>query len=306
MKLGMFIGASGTPWDIFGQVEEVVRAEKDGYDSFWFSQIAGLDALTVIALAGPKTSRIEIGTAVVPTYTRHPNVMAQQALTTNAATKGRLVLGIGPSHRPGIERLGLSYDHTARHMREYLTILRALTTDGRVDYQGRMYRMASQLAVPGAQPFPILISALAPAMLGIAGRLADGTVTWMAGRKAVEKQISPMIRAAAMEAGRPEPRVVVALPVAVCDDEAEGRARAGETFQGYGNLVNYRRILDVEGGGPGDVAVCGPEASVERQIRAFADAGTTEFVCSIYPVGDDTKGSIGRTRRFLNSLVGKL
>jgi F420-dependent oxidoreductase-like protein len=306
LKLGMFIGASGAPWDIFGQIEEVVRAEHDGYDSFWFSQIAGLDALTVIAIAGLRTQRIEIGTAVVPTYTRHPNVMAQQALTTNAATRGRLVLGIGPSHRPGIERLGFSYDHTARHVREYVTILRALTTVGKVDHAGKAYRMAAALQVPGAQPFPILISALAPAMLKIAGQVADGTVTWMAGRKAIETHVSPRIREAAREAGRPEPRIVVALPVAVCDDEAAGRERAATTFQGYGNLVNYRRILDVEGGGPGDVAVCGPEASVERQIRAFADAGCTEFVASIYPAGDDVKASVTRTRQFVNSLVGKL
>jgi 5,10-methylenetetrahydromethanopterin reductase len=306
MRLGMFIGASGAPWDVFGQVEEVVRAEQDGYDSFWFSQIGGLDALTVIAMAGPKTSTIEIGTAVVPTYTRHPNVMAQQALTANAATGGRLVLGIGPSHRPVIERLGLSYDHTARHMREYVTIVRALVTQGKVDFEGRMYRLAARLQVPGARPFPVLISALAPAMLKIAGEVADGTVTWMAGRKAVEKQVSPMVRAAAREAGRPEPRVVVALPVAVCDDEADGRKRAAQTFQVYGNLVNYRRILDVEGGGPGDVAVCGTEASVERQIRGFADAGATDFVCSVFPASDDTQASLDRTRSYLNSLVGKV
>jgi 5,10-methylenetetrahydromethanopterin reductase len=306
MKLGIFIGASGTPWDIFGQVEEVVQAEEDGFDSFWFSQIAGLDALTVIALAGARTQRIKLGTAVVPTYTRHPNVMAQQALTSNAASRGRLILGIGPSHRPVIERLGFSYDHAARHIREYVTILRALTTDGKVDFQGKAFRMAAALQVPGAQPFPILISALAPAMLKIAGEVADGTVTWMAGRKAIQTHVAPLIRQAARDAGRLDPRVVVAVPVAVCDDEAAGRERAASIFQMYGNLVNYRRILDVEGGGPGDVAVCGTEAEVERQIRAFAEAGATDFVASVYPVGDDVKASVTRTRQFLNGLVGRL
>jgi F420-dependent oxidoreductase-like protein len=306
MRLGVFIGASGAPWDIFGQVNEVVQAEKDGYDSFWFAQVGGLDALTVIALAGPATSRIEIGTAVVPTYTRHPNVMAQQALTANAATKGRLALGIGPSHRPVIERLGMSYDHAALHVREYVTIVRALVHEGRVDFHGKMYNLTAALQVPGAQPFPVLISALAPRMLRTAGEVADGTVTWMAGRKAVETHVAPRITAAAREAGRPSPRVVVALPVAVCDDEAAGREKAGQTFQMYGQLTNYRRILDVEGSNPGDVALCGPEASVERQVRAFASAGATDFVCAIYPVGDDNAGSIRRTREFLNNLTGKL
>jgi F420-dependent oxidoreductase-like protein len=306
MRLGTFIGASGAPWDILGQVEQVALAEKDGFDSFWFAQIAGLDALTVIALAGKATSRIEIGTAVVPTYTRHPNVMAQQALTANAAAGGRLVLGIGPSHRPVIERLGLSYDHTARHVREYVSIVRALVHEGRADFHGRMYNLTTALQVPGAQPFPILISALAPAMLKIAGSLADGTITWMAGRKAVESHIVPLITAAAREAGRPEPRVAVGVPVAVCDDESEGREKAARIFQMYGNLTNYRRILDVEGADPGDVAVCGPEAAVERRLRAFASAGATDLLASIYPVGEDSAASIEHTRQFLKTLVGRL
>ncbi len=306
MKLGMFIGASGAPFDIWGQINEVVQAEKDGFASFWFAQIAGLDALTVIAMAGPETSTIEIGTAVVPTYTRHPNVMAQQALTANAATRGRLVLGIGPSHRPGIERLGLSYDHAARHVREYVTIVRALVQEGRVSFKGRMYDLTTALQVPGAQPFPILISALAPMMLKTAGAVADGTITWMAGRKAIETHVAPRINAAAREAGRPLPRVVAAIPVAVCDQEAMGREKAAQIFQMYGNLTNYRRILDVEGSNPGDIAVTGPEEAVERQIRAFAAAGATDFIASIYPVGDDAQASIRRTREFLKGLLGRL
>jgi 5,10-methylenetetrahydromethanopterin reductase len=306
LRLGLFIGASGAPWDIFGQVEEVVRAEKDGYDSFWFAQVSGLDALTVIALAGPATERIEIGTAVVPTYTRHPNVMAQQALTVNAATRGRLVLGIGPSHRPVIERLGLSYDQAALHVREYVSIVRALVHEGRVEFEGQKYSVRTALQVPGARPFPILISALAPLMLRTAGEVADGTVTWMAGRKAIETHVAPRVRAAAKEAGRPEPRIVVGIPVAVCDDPAAGRRRAAQIFQLYGNLPNYRRILDVEGANPEDVAVCGPEATVEAGLRAFAAAGATDLIVSLYPVGDDTQASLQRTREFVNTLTGKL
>lgn len=306
MKLGLFIGANGAPFDLPGQIREVQSAERDGFDSFWFAQIAGLDALTVIAMAGPVTERIEIGTAVIPTYTRHPNVMAQQALTVNAATNGRLILGIGPSHRPGIERLGLSYDHTARHVREYVTVLRALVHESKVAFKGRMYDITAGLQVPGARPFPILISALAPAMLKVAGEITEGTVTWMAGHRAIETHIAPRINAAASAAGRPAPRVVAAVPVAVCDSEAAGRERAARNFQLYGNLTNYRRILDVEGSDPGDIAACGPEDSVERQIREFARAGATDFVASVYPVGDDNAASIARTREFLTTLIGKL
>lgn len=306
MRLGIMIGASGAPFDLFGQIDEVVQAEKDGFDSFWFAQIGGYDALTVIAMAGPHTERIEIGTAVVPTYTRHPNVMAQQAITANSATKGRLTLGIGPSHRPVIERLGLNYDRVALHVREYVTIVRTLVHRQRVAHKGEMYNLTTALQIPDAQPFPVIISALAPLMLRVAGEVADGTVTWMAGRKAIAKHVVPRVRRAAQAAGREEPRVVVALPVAVCDDEAAGRAKANQSFQVYGQLENYRRILDVEGGDPGDVAVCGPEDAVERQIRAFAEAGATDFVASLYPVGDDTKKSLERSREFVKTLVGKV
>jgi F420-dependent oxidoreductase-like protein len=191
-------------------------------------------------------------------------------------------------------------------VREYLQVLRRLIHEGRVDFHGRVYNITTALQVPGAQPFPILISALAPAMLKIAGEFAEGTITWMAGRKAIETHIVPRIRAAAEEAGRPAPRVAVGVPVAVCDDEKAGRDKAARIFQVYGNLTNYRRILDVEGSNPGDVAVCGPEAAVEEQLRAFSAAGATDLLASIYPVGDSSEASIERSREFLRTLVGKL
>jgi alkanesulfonate monooxygenase SsuD/methylene tetrahydromethanopterin reductase-like flavin-dependent oxidoreductase (luciferase family) len=144
-------------------------------------------------------------------------------------------------------------------------------------------------------------------MLALAGEVADGTVTWMAGLKAIDTHVTPRIRAAAEAAGRPPPRVCVALPVAVTDDVSAARERAARTFERYGQLTNYRRILDVEGvEGPSEVAVIGDEASVERQVRAFADAGATDFIGSIMPVGDDAARSAERTRSLLKELVGKV
>jgi F420-dependent oxidoreductase-like protein len=307
MKLGLFIGASGAPWDVPGQARQVVEAERDGFDSFWFAQVGGSDALSVITLAGPMTSRIEIGTAVVPVFTRHPNVLAQQAHTANNAAGGRLVLGIGPSHRPAVERLGLSYEQVAPRIREYLEVLRALSTRQRVSFEGHFYRLTTAFQMPWAQPFPILLSALAPLMLRAAGELADGTVTWMVGRRTLAEHIAPRITKAAAAAGRPPPRIAVGLPVAVCDSAADGRARAAVAFQGYGQLVNYRRMLDIEGAaGPEDVAVVGTEEEVETQLRAFAKAGATDFLASAFPVGADVEASLSRTRELLKGLVGKI
>jgi F420-dependent oxidoreductase-like protein len=311
MRIGLFPGSvPGQLKTMDDVIEQVVKAEGDGFDGFWTPHLSsrGFDALTTLALAGRQTSRIELGTAVVPSYPRHPTALAQQAMTVQAASKGRLALGIGPSHQPVVEdSWGLSYDRPARHTREYLSVLNQLVADGAASYSGEMYRVDAQLEMSGAAPFPVLISALAPAMLRVAGELADGTITWMCGISAIETHVAPRINRAAERAGRAGPRVCVGLPVAVTDDKAAAFEQAASLFERYGSLVNYRRMLNIESvDGPADVAVIGDEAEVERRLQAFADAGATDFLASVFPVGDDHTESVSRTERLLASLVGKV
>ena len=289
-------------------IKDVQAAERDGFHGVWFGQIFGGDTLTTIALVGAQTERIELGTAVIPTYLHHPFSLAQQALTVGAAAGGRFVLGIGPSHQPVVEQMwGLSYEKPARHMREYLSVLRPLIDEGRVSYSGNVFRVNGGLQVPDARPVPIIISALAPVMLRIAGELADGTVTWMAGRKAIETHVVPRINKAAEEAGRPAPRVCVALPVAVTNDLDKTRERAAQVFSIYGQLVNYRRVLDVEGvEGPADVGIFGTASDVEHQIRAFANAGATDLLAAVFPGSDDAESSMRETRELLKSLISSV
>jgi F420-dependent oxidoreductase-like protein len=305
MKLGLFYGGDQA---VERQVQATVDAEKDGFDSIWLGQVFGPDALTVIAIAGERTSRIEFGTSVVPTYLRHPTAMAAQAMTTQAATHGRFSLGLGLSHAPVVQGMwGLSYDRPAVHMREYLTIVQALLKDGRVSHTGEFFNVRAQLAIPGTTPPPVLIAALAPVMLKIAGTLSDGTITWMTGPKTLETHICPRLNKAAEEAGRPKPRVVVSLPVAVTDDPDEAREKAARAFAIYGTLPNYQRVLNIEGAaGPASVAIVGNEAECERQIREVASAGATEFAAALFPVGDDAKASIARSNALVKSLVGKV
>ncbi len=305
MRLGIFFGGSN---DVQGQIQKVVEAEQDGFDGFWFGQVFGPDVLAIIAMAGQKTSRIELGTSVVPTYPRHPVMMAQQALTAQAATGGRFNLGIGLSHKPVVEGMwGMSYERPAVHMREYLSVLRPLLKDGRVSFNGEFFRVNAAVQVDAPEPPPVLIAALAPVMLRLAGEVADGTVTWMVGRKTLETHIVPRINSAAKAAGRAAPRVVVGLPVAVTDDVGEARERAARSFQVYGALPNYQRMLSIEGAaGPAEVAIVGDEKEVEGQLRGLASAGATDLVADMFPVGDDASASLGRTRALLKSLVGKL
>jgi 5,10-methylenetetrahydromethanopterin reductase len=266
------------------------------------SNIFGLDALTALAVVGSQVPGIELGTAVVPTYPRHPVVLAQQALTVATAVGGRLALGIGLSHKIVIEdRYGLSFDRPARHMREYLSILLPLLEGQPADFRGETMRAAVTLTTPRPGRVPVLLAALGPRMLELAGRRTDGTVLWMTGPATVRDYIVPAISKAAAEAGRPGPRVVCLLPVCVTDDPDGARARAARVFAIYGQLPSYRAMLDREGAeGPGDVAIVGSEDEVAAQIRALDQAGVTDFVAGEYSRAEDEHR---RTRALLKTFT---
>ena len=299
------IGVGGRGNGIDAALEEAKRAEEAGFQSLWFSNIFAHDALTLIALAGRATERIELGTAVVPTHSRHPLYMAQQALSTNAACGGRLALGIGPSHKVVIENmLGLSFEKPARHVREYVQVLKALLEEGRVKHEGQVYRVQGQLHVPGATPCPVLIGGLGKLMRRIAGGLADGTLTWMTGRRTLAEEIGPDVRAAAEEAGRPAPRIVAALPVCVTDDVAAAREAIDKVLAMYPSLPSYKAMLDLEGATrPSDIALVGDESSVADGVRALADAGVTDFNASIIGAGGDAKAAAERTWQLMAELA---
>ena len=310
MRIGVFVGASVADlMTLEGLLARIKQAEDDGFDSFWIPHISarGYDALTTLALAGMQTSRIELGVGVVPTYPRHPAALAQQALTTATATNGRFILGIGPSHRPGMEDgFGIPYDRPALHTREYLSVMRPLLEAGAVQFQGEFFNVNLELAALERPACPILVSALAPQMLNLAGQLADGTVTWMAGPRTIETHITPRIQRSAQNSGRAAPRVTVGLPTAATDDENAGRRQAAESYARYGDLVNYRRVLDIEGvESPAEVAVIGNEQSIQHQLEAFAEGGATDFVGNIFDVpGEPESGQ--RAYEALKSLVGKI
>lgn len=307
MRIGIGIGTEviARPQHPQAIAEEAAAAENDGFRSAWCVHFSrGIDALSAITLAGMATRDIALGSSVIPTYPRHPLALAQQAATVQAAIGGRLTLGIGLSHRPVIEGMfGLPYASPARHMREYLSILGPMLREGRASFDGRFYRVDAEVLVPGTSPVPIVVAALGPAMLDVAGELADGTVTWMAGPRTLGEHIAPRIAAAAGRAGRSAPRVIVGVPVAVCDDVSQGRTAASELLGRYDTLANYQRLFEREGvGGSADIAVVGDEGTVEGRLRAFASAGATELWCVPLPVGDDPDASFGRTRGLLKAI----
>ena len=301
MRIGIFSGSTndGT---IDQLVDEAKTAEAKGFASFYVSQIFGHDALTALAVIGREVPRIELGTGVVPTYPRHPMMLAQQALTVNAASAGRLALGIGLSHKLVVESMwGLSYDKPVRHLREYLSVLMPLLDGSNVAFDGDDYRVHAGVSLPVAQRPGVFVAALGEQMLRVAGALADGTVTWCTGPETLRTHIVPTLNAAAEAAGRPKPRVISALPVCVSQDKAGAVARAAELFQVYGFLPSYRAMLDKEGAaGPEDVAIVGNEAEVADRIRALADIGVTDFTASEFGGNPD---EVERTRELLKTLL---
>src|SRR4051794_13912878 len=249
MRIGLMIGPErGHARDKAATLVADARAAEDaGFAAIWVPQIPNdFDALTAITLMGGATTRVELGTAVMPIQTRHPIAMAQQALSTQAVCEGRLTLGLGPSHHWIVtDMLGLPYEKPARLVRNYVEALNvALAGPGSVDVENDDFRIHNPLDITDIAPTPILLAALAPVMLRIAGEQAAGTILWMADERAIADHVVPRITSAA--AGRPAPRVVAGIPVTLCGpgEVDEARERANRTLGHAEYSPNYERLLE--------------------------------------------------------------
>jgi F420-dependent oxidoreductase-like protein len=295
MDIGVFIGDTRGSAGLEEVVAQVRAAADAGFGAVWSAQAFGWDALTTLAVAGGRVRGIGLGTAAVPVPQRHPLVLAGQALTVQAAVGDRLTLGIGAGIATMVESMfGLPGDRPARRMREYLSVLVPLLRGESVTHQGETLTAVGAVTVPGAPPPPVLVAALGPAMLRVAGELADGTVTWMTGPRTIADHIVPSITKAAAGAGRPAPRVVAGLAVCVTGDEAGVRGRIGEQFALAGQVPEYRAMLDRERvAGPQDVVVVGDEDAVARHLQRLADAGVTEFIASPFGSTEEQERTTG-------------
>ncbi len=304
MRIGTMIGADGAQATLDDVIGVAKRAEAAGLDNVWLANIFSFDAISMLALMGRETQRIGLGTAVTPTYPRHPTAIAQQAMTTQAACSGRFTLGVGLSHKIVIEdMLGFSYDKPARHMREYLSVLMPLVRGEAVNFDGDEYRVRGvTMDVPGSENLDVVVAALGPVMLKIAGELADGTNTWMVGPKTMETHIIKRLSDAADAAGKPQPKVVGGYPVILTNKPDEARAKIAEGLTIYGQLPSYRAMLDREGvDGPADIAIAGDENLLRGEIKRLEDIGVTDFNAAIMDVEE---GAYDRTLEFLASLKG--
>lgn len=317
MRLGVMIGAErgDSARKVSRLLADIEWAENAAMDTAWIPQVPNdFDALMAVALMGTRTTRIELGTAVVPLQAQHPVALARQALSTQAATGGRLALGVGPSHHWIIQdMLGLPYEKPAAYTRDYLEVLRAaFAGPGQIDVENDHFTVHNPNDLAPVGPLPVLVAALGPVMLALAGEHADGTVLWMADERAVANHVVPRITKAADNAGRPAPRIVAGIPVCLCAasevDAAKERANRilgeAEVSPNYQRLLEYGDARDV-----GDICAAGDEDAILARMRRFADAGVTDLSVRLLPIGDSREELIAskrRTREVISELGAQL
>ncbi|MET7475572.1 LLM class F420-dependent oxidoreductase [Streptomyces sp. NPDC005648] len=317
MRIGVMIGAErgDSSRKVSRLIADAEWAESAGMDTAWIPQVpTDFDALTAVALMGARTGRIELGTAVVPLQAQHPIALARQALSAQAAAGGRLALGIGPSHHWIIEdMLGLPYERPAALTRDYLDVLDAARRGpGPIDVENATYTVHNPLDLAPVAPLPILVAALGPVMLRLAGERADGTLLWMADERAVAEHVVPRITKAAEAAGRPAPRIVAGIPVCLCrpSEVDAARERANRILGEAETSPNYQRLLDHgDARDVGDLCAAGDEAAIAARFKRFQDAGVTDLSVRLLPIGDDRDALVAskrRTREMIASLAAEL
>jgi len=305
----MRIGINGSSLIALGSptsaiADHAAQAEADGFSSYWMAQLFVPDALTAMATVAGATSSIELGTAVVPTWLRHPLMLAAQALTVQEISGGRVILGIGLAHKDMIEQtLKVPFERPARNMSEYLSVLLPALLDRQVSFEGDYWSAeVESIIAPGGVDAPlVMLAAMGPRMLALAGGRTDGTILWLSGPRTIETTLAPAVTAAAEQAGRSEPRIVASVPICVTDEPERVRSVIGEVLANYNDLPSYRAMMDIEGvDGPAGVAVVGNEDEVRAHLDRFATAGTTDFSALEFPTDDD---EATRTRALLAELT---
>ncbi len=292
----MRIGINGTGLvqqaSIDAVTQDAKRALQDGFSSYWLAEhpTGGFDALTVLTVVGLRVPEIELGTAIVPTFPRHPMVLAGQVLTCRSAIGERLTLGIGLSHASMMAQLGLPFDRPIRHLKEYLSILVPLLNEGKVSFEGELLSCSAEIFRTPSAHCPLVVAALGPQALKVAGSMTDGTTLAWVGPRTVREHIKPRLSEAAAASGRPSPRIISTLPVCVTEDEAGVRTRISKTLGMYRELPSYKAMFEREGvNQPGDLALVGSKSKVEDSLYALAQVGVTDFAASEFTTNDEER-----------------
>lgn len=302
----MKIGINGTGLvqraSVIAIQDHASKALDDGFSSYWLAEhpTGGFDALTVLGAIGDKVPSIELGTAIIPTFPRHPLTLAGQTLTIRSMLGDRLTLGIGLSHKSMMAQLGIGFDRPILHLREYLSVLMPLLACGEVSFKGELYSCEAKIFSAPESPCPVVVAALGEQSLKVAGHRTDGTTLAWVGPKTIQNHIVPRISAAAKAAGRDAPRIISTLPICVTDDIDPIVKLLNTRLGSYAELPSYRAMFEREGvTSPAELALLGDEDTVMEQIQNLADAGVTDFAASEFTTSPE---QAQRTRALLKTL----
>ena len=307
------IGASFHSLDARSALDSVRHAEGCGVAKVWLTTGAGPDALTVFAAASAVTQRVGLGTSIVPTFPRHPVVVAQQAADIAKLAPRRFTLGIGPSHAPVIEgRYGIAYRRPLEHLREFVAIVRGLLAGEDVRFQGKRYQLNAKLN--HAADVPVIISALRAGSFELAGECSDGAVTWLCPARYLRDIALPALERGAKMAGRVRPRLVAHAFVALSEDRAAVRAAAAENLAHYPRYKNYQEMFvaagfpEVRAGTWSDAMLAatvfsGSDQQCAQQAEEFLrTSGCDEIILSVLPIGADRAAAIHTTLAWIGRL----
>lgn len=275
------------------------QAENDGFSSYWLAEhpTGGLDAMTVLTIVGRSVKSIELGTAIIPTFPRHPMVLAGQTHTLQNAIDNRFTLGIGLSHQTMMAQLGIPFERPILHLKEYLSILVPLLNEGKVSFKGELISCDAQTFFQPTQATEVVVAALGPQALKVAGRLADGTTLAWVGPRTIADHIKPRLTEAADAAGKTKPRIIATLPVCVTDNEQKIRDLISKNLKMYSQLPSYKAMFEREGvSEAGELALVGTAAKVQDLLAAVDAAGVTDFAASEFTTNPDEKA---QTRELL-------
>ena len=283
------VAAQG-PFDVDALIEDARRAHRDGMASYWIGQQFDWDAFSLLAVLAREVPEIELGTAVTHLWTAFPVHMAQQAMSLRVLSEGRFTLGLGLEHEWVIREMwGLDWDRPVSRFAEYLEVVSSLLWTGRTEHSGDFYEVKTGFLRFEPDPdMQVILAALGPRMLKLAGTRANGTTTWLTGPRTVADYVIPTIRAAADEAGRPSPRVIPLMPIAVTGDAAAMRERVSEEMAIYHRMPSYQAMLAREGArSAGETGLFGSRAEVEDALGRLADAGATDFGAILFGTDDE-------------------
>ncbi|HTT37777.1 MAG TPA: LLM class flavin-dependent oxidoreductase [Burkholderiales bacterium] len=294
-------------------LQTIAQAEAAGVPRVWLTTGAGPDALTVFAAAAASTRTVRMGTAIVPTFPRHPLVVAQQAADIAQLAPGRFVLGLGPSHAAIMEgRYGIPYRQPLGNLREFVAVVKRLLSGGQADFEGKHFKVHAKLNY-GAQ-VPVIISALRESSFELAGEIADGAVTWLCPASYLRAAALPALERGAAQQGRARPKLIAHAFLALTSDPAALQQGVDEFLGHYPRLTNYQEMFAAAGypearqgawstGMVEAVVLHGTEDECREKLESFMrTSGCEEIILSIMLVGPDRDAVLGRALQWVGAL----